>query len=397
MREAITNMPDLPADLPASALAHHDEPAPTPRFPHLHLPAIEEGANHLQIYTCGSALYDAMLAAIDGARERIYLESFIWKDDAVGQGFKERLARKAAEGVAVYVIFDGFGNTVVPRAFKTFPAPIHALEYEAIRRPWHLLDPRRYGTNHRKLLVVDGRIGFLGGYNLGSLYRTEWRDTHLGVEGPAAADLAHAFVHFWNAHSPRRDRIRRREPRQFVSAIQLWSNDALRLTFPIRNMYIAALDRAERQILLTNAYFLPDHVLLAALKAAATRGVDVQVMIPWRSNHAVVDWVARGYFETCLRAGIRVFGYQDMMLHAKTCTIDGQWSTIGTANLDRLSAVGNYELNAEIYSEQVARQMTAIFACDRTNTHELTLAKWARRSWRARLSERLLAPLRFLL
>ncbi|HEU5344260.1 MAG TPA: phosphatidylserine/phosphatidylglycerophosphate/cardiolipin synthase family protein [Ktedonobacterales bacterium] len=384
-------------ELTASALAHHDEPAPTPRFPHLHPPAIEEGANRLQLYTCGSALYDAMLVAIDSARERIYLESFIWKDDAVGQEFKARLARKAAEGVAVYVVFDGFGNTVVPRAFKSFSAPIHALEYQAIRRPWHALDPRRYVTNHRKLLVVDGRIGFLGGYNLGLLYRTEWRDTHLSVEGPAAADLAHAFAHFWNAHGPRRDHIRRREPRQFVSAIQLWSNDALRLTFPIRNMYIAALDRAERQILLTNAYFLPDPAFLAALKAAAARGVDVQVMIPWRSNHAIVDWVARGYIETYLRAGMRVFGYQDVMLHAKTCTIDGQWSTIGTANLDRLSAVGNYELNAEIYSEQVAQQMAAVFACDRTNAHEVTLAEWARRSWRARLSERLLAPLRYLL
>lgn len=385
------------ANLPAREMALHSEPAPVPRFPHLHLPSIQIGTNRLQLFSCGSMLYDAMLDAIDGARERIYLESFIWKDDAVGREFKERLLRKATAGVAVYVIFDGFGNTVVPRAFKMFPAPIHALEYQAIRRPWHVLDPRRYVTDHRKLLVVDGRIGFLGGYNLGSLYRTEWRDTHINLEGPAAAGLAHVFAQFWNAHGPRRDHIREREPRRFEAAIQFWSNDALRLTFPIRNMYLAAFERAEQQILLTNAYFLPDHVLLAALGAAARRGVDVQVMVPWRSNHAVVDWVVRGYFESCLRAGIRVFGYQGVMLHAKTCTIDGQWSTVGSANLDRLSGVGNYELNAEIYSERIAKQMEAIFTCDRANAHELTLQEWARRPWRTQLSERLLAPLRFIL
>lgn len=381
-----------------SAPAHHDEPEPTPRFPHQHLPPVAVGANRLQLYTCGSTVYDAMLAAVDGAQERIYLESYIWKDDTVGREFKERLARKAAAGVNVYVIFDGFGNTVVPRTFKTtFPPPIHVLEYQAIRRPWHALDPRRYVTDHRKLLVVDGRIGFLGGYNLGSLYRTEWRDTHFAVDGPAAADLAHAFTNFWNAHGPRRDHIRGREPRRFQAEIQLWGNDALRLTFPIRNMYLAAFDQAERQILLTNAYFLPDHALLTTLQAAARRGVDVQVMVPWHSNHTLVDWVARGYFEAYLRAGVRVFAYQGAMLHAKTCTIDGQWTTIGTANLDRLSGVGNYELNAEIYSESVAGQMTSIFMCDRTAAHEVNLAEWARRPWHTRVSERLLAPLRYFL
>jgi cardiolipin synthase len=385
----------LDASVPTGA--HRDEPVPVPRFPHTHPPAITVGANQLRIYSCGTELYDAMLAAIDEARESIYLESFIWKDDTVGRAFKERLAARAAAGVAVYVIFDGFGNTVVRRAFKSFPAPIHALEYQAIRRPWHVFDLRRYGTDHRKLLVVDGRVGFLGGYNLGTLYRTEWRDTHLRVEGPAGADLAHAFVDFWNAHGPRRARIIQRAPRQFDATIQLWGNDALRLTFPIRNMYIAAFARAERHILLTNAYFLPDHVLLSGLAAAARRGVDVRVLVPWESNHALVDWVARGYFEACLHAGIRVYGYRGAMLHAKTCTIDGAWTTIGTANLDRLSGVGNFELNAEIHSTELARQMDDLFATDLTTAMEVTRADWARRPWLSRLSERLLAPLRFLL
>jgi cardiolipin synthase len=319
-------------------------------FPHPHLDEVSVGKNRLQIYDYGRDLYDAMLAAIDAAQESIYLETFIWKDDAVGRAFKEHLIRKAAEGVEVYVIFDSFGNTVVPHAFKVFPPTIHVLPYQAIRRPWHLFDLRRYALDHRKLLIVDGSIGFIGGYNLGSLYATTWRDTHLRICGPAAADLAQSFTDFWNGYATGRKRITRRYPRRFDSRINFRATNALRLTFPIRNMYIQAIDQAEHSIRLTNAYFVPDHMLLAALKAAAARGVDVRVLVPWISNHVVVDWLTRGYFTQCLRAGIRVFGYRHM-LHAKTCTIDGQWSTIGTANLDRLSAVGNYEINAEVYSE----------------------------------------------
>ena len=128
--------------------------------------------------------------AIEQAREAIYLETYIWKADALGERFKEALIRKAQEGVAVYVVFDWFGNVVVPHAFKRFPAPVHTLAYRPIRRPRHLLDPRRYALEHRKLLVVDGETAFLGGYNIGAMYATEWRDTHLRLKGPAARRLA---------------------------------------------------------------------------------------------------------------------------------------------------------------------------------------------------------------
>ena len=366
-------------------------------FPHIHLSEVTVGENHLRTYDYGRDLYDAMIAAIEYAKECIYLESFIWKDDAVGRELKEHLARKARAGVAVYVIFDSFGNLVVPRAFKRFPPEIHTMEYHALTRPWHFFDPRRYALDHRKLLVVDGRIAFIGGYNIGSLYATEWRDTHLRIRGPAATDLAQSFVDFWNNAARKRNRIKRHYQRRFDPLIALHGTNAMRLTFPIRDMYIEAIDRAERCILLTNAYFIPDHILLEALKAAAERGVDVQVLLPWASNHIVADWLARGYFTVCLSAGIRIFGYRGAMIHAKTCTIDGQWSTIGTANLDRLSSVGNYEINVEVYSSELARQMEQLFECDKTNAFELTLETWIARPWYAEISERVLAPLRFAL
>lgn len=365
-------------------------------FPHPYLNEVQVGENILEVYDYGRDLYDAMLAAIDNARDSIYLETYIWKDDAVGQEFKEHLARKAAQGVDVYVVFDRFANTVVPHDFKVFPPSINVLQYQSICRPWHVFDPRRYALDHRKLLVVDGCSSFIGGYNLGSLYATSWRDTHLRIEGPASADLAQSFIDFWNQQHPKYRRITRHYPRRFNPLINVRGTSTLRLMFPIRDMYIEAIDRAEHAIRLTNAYFVPDRVLLDALKDAAGRGVDVQVLVPWVSNHVVVDWLTRGYFTECLKAQVRIFGYRHM-LHAKTCTIDSQWSTIGTANLDRLSSIGNYEINVEVYSKKLAHQMEELFKCDKTNTFELTLDQWMSRPWYAKLGEHILHPLRFLL
>lgn len=365
-------------------------------FPHDTLPEVQVGENTLRVYTYGQDLYGAMLEAIDCAHESIYLETFIWKDDEVGRDFKARLIDKAEAGVDVRVVFDWFGNLVVPRAFKVFPPCVRVCEYQPISRPWHLLDPRRYALDHRKLLVIDGRVGFLGGYNLGSLYATEWRDTHLRIEGPAAAQLAHLFVDFWNRQLARPDRVRRHYPRQFDPLIVARHTDTLQLSFPIRGMYIAAIDRAERRILITNAYFIPDGSLVDSLVEAAERGVDVEILIPWNSNHPTADWLARGYFIRCLRAGIRIFAYKTM-IHAKTCTVDGEWSTIGTANLDRLSSVGNYEVNVEVYSRDLARQMEGIFAEDRSDAEEITLEHWERRPWPWKAGERILEPLRNLM
>ncbi len=367
-------------------------------FPHQPIEEVQVGENSLKLYAYGRDLFDAMLEAIDAAQESIYLETYIWKDDAVGKEFQERLARKAEEGVAVYVIFDSFGNLVVPRTFKSsFHPAIHVLEYRAIRRPWQMLDPRRYALDHRKLLIVDGITSFIGGYNLGALYATQWRDTHLSLRGPGATELARAFIGFWNRFCPAHEQITQRYHHQFDALITISQNEAMRASFPIRDMYIAAIDEAEQSILLTTAYFVPDHMLLDALKDAARRGVDVRVLIPWNSNHVVANWITHSYFTDCLQGGIRIFGYRYTMLHAKTCTIDGQWSTVGTCNLDRLSLVGNYEINVAVYSAEFAGQMSALFAEDTAEKFELTMEQWEGRPWYIKVSERILAPLRFMM
>ncbi|HLY67308.1 MAG TPA: phospholipase D-like domain-containing protein, partial [Chloroflexota bacterium] len=369
---------------------------PQAAFPHARFAPVSVGANELQLYSYGEHLYEDMLAAIDAARERIYLETFIWKGDAVGRKFKERLVARAEAGIEVYVIHDHFGNLVVPASFKEFPPAIHVLAYRAMTRPWQVFDPRHYALEHRKLLVVDGREAFIGGYNIGAAYATKWRDTHLRIEGPGAADLAQDFASFWNEHVPEDQRITRAYRRHFDPLFRLEGNDAAKLAFPIRDMYLAAIDTAAECVRLTSAYFVPDSALVRGLIQARRRGVEVKILLPWVSNHVVTDWLARGYFEQLLREGVRIFAYE-AMLHAKTCTIDGQWCTVGTANLDRLSAVGNYEVNIEVYSADLARQMEELFEGDLEKAHELHLDEWLNRPWPSKLSERILEPLRSLM
>ncbi len=367
------------------------------RVPHIDQPEIFVEENRVKIFSYGADLFDAMYEAIASAQEHIFIESYLWKADAVGEEFKRRLVEKAREGVQVYVIFDEFGNLVVPSEFKNFPPELHTMRFRPINRPWHFFDPRRYSLEHRKTLVVDGHVAFVGGYNIGKLYAGHWRDTHVRIAGPAAYDIADSFCDFWNDHAPRSQRIDLHFPLRFAPAISLHDNNALRLTFPIRDMYIDAINRAQKHILLTNAYFIPDHILLNSLIAAAERGVAVHILVPWTSNHILADFASRGYFRSCLRAGIHIWGYRDAMIHSKTCTIDDEWSTIGTANLDRLSALGNYELNVEIYSRNVARQMRELFEHDQLNSTELTAERWERRPWYVKLSEWTMAPLRLML
>ena len=371
--------------------------APFAPFPHSELEPVTLGDNRLEIFTYGEDLFRDMLRAIDEAKECIFLETYIWKNDELGQQFKDHLIRKAEQGVQVYCIFDAVGNLVVPAPFKRFPPSIHKLAYFPFKRLRHLFDPRRYALDHRKLLIVDDREAYIGGYNLGQVYATQWRDTHLRISGPSAARLARAFAEFWNRNTNEAEHITRSYHRGYDTSLLIRGTDALRLTFPIRDMYLNGIENAEHHILLTSAYFIPDSSLLGALKAAAARGVDVQVLVPWTSNHIVADWASHAYFTECLEAGIRIFGYQHAMIHAKTCTADSCITTIGTANLDRLSSVGNYEINVAIYCEDLAREMEKIFAADKTNAFELTLGDWKGRPIYVKLSEQIIKRLRFVL
>jgi cardiolipin synthase len=347
-------------------------------------------------YTYGEQLYTAMLAAIESAHQRILFETYIIKSDAMGRRFKDALVAAADRGVEVYVIYDAFANLVVNPRFLRFPKNVHVLRFPVIRFTVRFLSPRAWGRDHRKILAIDDRVAFVGGYNVGSLYATDWRDTHLRIDGDAVWELVNAFVDFWNVHGPG-PRLADQGAPAWDPSVRAHRNVPSQLTYPIRAMYLEGIDHARSDIRLTTAYFLPDRDILAALTTAASRGVRVQILLPRISNHVVTDWLARGHFSELLDAGVRIYRYDDWMVHAKTITIDGIWSSVGTANIDRLSLTGNYEINLEVHGAELADHLTAVFDLDVANSEELTAVEWNRRFVGYKACEWLLRPLRPLL
>lgn len=346
------------------------------------------------LYTYGEDLYRDMLAAIRGARHRIFLETFIWKDDGVGRAFRDALNDAAERGVEVYVIYDGFGNLVVRPSFYHFHPDMHVFRFPTLH-PALLLSPlRATGVTHRKLLVVDNEVGFVGGYNIGALYATQWRDTHVRLTGPAVFELGHSFAQVWNHLSTGRPKLSPHNPVSWNSPLRAINNIPADLVYPIRSVYLDAISRARDHIHLTTAYFIPDQQILAALIEAARRGVDVRVILPEESNHLVADWLSRGFYTALLREGITILLYRHAMIHAKTASIDGEWSIVGTANIDRLSLRFNYETDLEIQDRDFAADMERIFAVDSDNCRQVVLEEWRVRHPAARIAETVLVPLR---
>ena len=363
---------------------------------------VEVGAGTMTTYTYGRDLYDDMIAAIENASRQVLFETYIWKGDATGERFKRALADAADRGVDVYCIYDGFANLVVSPVFKRFPSTMKVLRYPVYSAGWRFFDLRRYGRDHRKILVVDDNVGFVGGYNIGSAYETEWRDTHVRITGPGVWDLKRAFADFWNLN--RRRRLRHSERPLLLETSSTWEpqirvqRNVPRLwMFPIRAMYIEAINRASHNVWMTQAYFMADQDFVDAMKNAALRGVDVRLLLPLKSNHIVADWVSRGYFSQLLDAGVKILRFKGAMVHAKTATVDGTWSTVGTANIDRLSLSGNYEINLEVIDPALAANLETIFATDESNCVPLTRGEWETRDLHRKFTEVVLAPLRHLL
>lgn len=371
---------------------------PSRRLPRVEPHDVPVPGGDLRIYTSGESLFDDMLADIDAATHRVFFESYIWKGDEIGHAFRDALVRAHERGVEVFVAFDEFANLVVPRSFFAgLPEGIHVKRHPLLGR-FPFVTPRQSGRNHRKLLVVDSRAAYLGGYNVGSLYADRWRDTHARVSGEMVVELANAFVDYWNVAPGRcSPHLEHPDSRTWSSTMRVHRNIPTDMVYPIRNMYLEAIDRADERILLTAAYFIPDDVLTRALVEAARRGVDVRILVPHFSNHVVADWLSRRSYTELLSGGVRILRYENAMVHAKTATIDGRWTTLGTANIDRLSLAGNYEINLEILDADVAAQMEEVFDADALNSTEITLAQWVERPFVSRLAEGLLSPYRPLL
>ena len=373
--------------------------------------------NKVSLLQDGTATYHAMFAAIRNAQDHINLESYIIEDDEIGQQFADLLLEQQARGVQVNLIYDSVGGFNTPKAYfdRLSAGGIEVLEFNPInplaaKGPW-LLNNR----DHRKLLVVDGRIAFIGGINISSVYssgsivrlsgeETEsavaWRDTHLQIEGPVVGELQKLFMDTWEKQHGKplaaKDYFPVLEPRggEIVRAIGSTPDDPYSLIYLT---LISAIGNAEKQVYLTNAYFVPDPQLLKALTDAAGRGVDVRLMLPSHSDSAVVFHAGRSHYSTLLDGGVKIYERVGALLHAKTAVIDEVWSTVGSTNLDWRSFLDNDEINAVILGRDFARQMLAMFAQDLASSQAIDPERWKNRplslrfkEWMARVWGRLL-------
>ncbi|WP_298234830.1 phosphatidylserine/phosphatidylglycerophosphate/cardiolipin synthase family protein [uncultured Azohydromonas sp.] len=372
--------------------------------------------NRAQLLQNGPATYEAMFSAIRAARDHVNVEFYILEDDEVGQRFRELLLERQRAGAQVNLLYDSVGSLRTPKSFfdPLREAGARVLEFNPVnplkvRRGWNVNQ-----RDHRKLVVVDGRVAFLGGINISSVYSggslsgsrgrsvTEqqqrqrergalpWRDTQVQIEGPAVAEFQRLFMQTWSAQHgpelPARDYFPTLQPqgREVVRAIGSSPDEPYSFIYAT---LISALRSAETEILITTAYFVPDPQLLETLQEAAGRGVKVKMLLPSRSDSAFVLAAGRAYYQALLDAGVELYERHEALLHAKTAVIDGVWSTVGSTNLDWRSFLHNQELNAVVLGPGFGARMREVFNADLAASRRIEPAEWASRSWKQRLAE----------
>ena len=363
--------------------------------------------NQVLLLQDGPATYEAMFAAILAARDHINMETYILEDDEVGQRFAQALIDKQRQGVQVNLIRDSLGTFGTPVAFfqRLSDSGIRVLEFNPVnplvgRKDWELNQ-----RHHRKLLIVDGRTAFLGGINISSVYSggsssrgsrarsdasSAWRDTDLQLQGPVVAELQKLFIATWETQKGEplitKNYFPRPESagRQVVRAIGSSPDEAYSLIYAT---LLSAIGSAETSVHLTNAYFVPDPQLLAALEAAVQRGVNVTLILPSRTDSWLVFHAGRGYYEQLLRAGVKIYERRGVILHSKTALIDGVWATVGSTNLDWRSFLHNHELNAVVLGAEFGSQVQAMFEKDLAASDAVTLEQWELRPLHLRIKE----------
>lgn len=355
--------------------------------------------NHVAVLNDSDAAYDAMRAALQSARHHIHMQSYIWRGDDTGRGFAGLLTEKARQGVQVRVMTDGFGSFSSPASMfgALQAAGGHVNSFYPLTGLARLWPPNL--RNHRKIIVVDGTIGFTGGFNIGDEYRGAWRDTHVRIEGPSVVFLQETFAEGWDDATGEKLEDEAYFPDSEAGGdhvVQVVSSGPDRKFEVLFQLFFAGITGARNRVFLTTPYFVPDRAMLAALRTAALRGLDVRVLVPRISDFPISRLAARSFYLDLLEAGVRLFEYERGILHAKTLVVDGIWSTIGSANMDKRSFRLNFETNVSIYGADVAEDLERQFERDLDHSREITEDEIRRSSYARRTVERccaLLAPL----
>jgi cardiolipin synthase len=367
--------------------------------------------NKVTLLIDGPATYAAMFKAMENARDHINLETFIIEDDETGRRFSDLLLKKQAEGVQVNLIYDSRGGFRTPAPFfqRLRDAGIQVLAFNPInplkaRGSWSLAHP-----DHRKILIVDGKIVFTGGINISEVYSSRpsggsrlsgtkqgkkapipWRDTDVQIEGPVVAEFQKLFLETWQLQKGAKLSERnyfpvlKAEGNSLVRAVGSSPGQSNRLTFVL---YVSAITFSERSLHLTNAYFVPDDETVNALRDAAGRGVDVKLVLPGNTDTSLTLNAGRYYYSELLKSGVKLYERRDVLLHAKTAVIDNVWSTVGSTNMDFWSFSSNDEVNAVILNKEFASEMEKMFAGDLAASHEIRLDEWEKRPWLDRIKE----------
>ena len=352
--------------------------------------------NRIDVLRNGVQIFPSMLAAVRAARKTIDLEFYIYWDGEIGRTFAQTLAERARAGVEVKVILDAIGSAKMSGDLIEFMRRngIDIEWYHPVR--WYTLSRANHRT-HRKLLIVDGEVGFTGGVGIADEWLGDadgpnhWRETQVRVEGPAVTQMQFAFMDNWVKSRGEiltgLNYFPQLEPRGEHLAQVIKSSPA-EGSSTVKLLYIISIVSAVRSIYINNAYFIPDSDTIRALEGAVRRGVDVKVIVPGEfTDVPIVRQASRWHYEMLLRKGIRMHEYEKTMMHAKTMVVDGIWSTIGSSNFDDRSFRLNDEVNVNIYDEGIAATMEAMFEDDLAHSREISLGRWYKRPALSRLKE----------
>ncbi len=354
--------------------------------------------NNLQILNNGDKTLKVIFAALEQAHHHIHLEYYIIEEDETGNRLKDILVRKSLQGIEVRVIYDDVGSWGLSRKYlkELKKAGADVQPFMEVRFP-RLTSKVNY-RNHRKIAIIDGETGFTGGINFADRYVKgqkkigPWRDTHLMLKGDAVACLQVVFAADW--YFVKRENLT--GPAYFKPMSEI-ENTAVQISASgpdsdwdsISQAFFAAISGARKEVFIVTPYLMPTPSILTALKTTALGGVDVRILIPAFSDALIPKWCSFSFVEELLEAGVRIFLYQKGFIHSKMMMVDGNFSSLGTTNLDFRSLETNFEVNAFIYDEPFTRQLKAYFNTDLHNSQEVTMAEWKKRPWKSHLKESL--------
>jgi cardiolipin synthase len=366
------------------------------------------GGNRVKLLFNGEQTFPAMLEAIRGARKTITYTQYLYQDGAIAHEMAAALAERCRAGVRVHLLIDSHGGGNMPKEIPDLWSNA-GCQLQWFRRikvvqfitPWELF---RYNyRTHRRILVVDGRIGFTGGHGVSEAWtgdgRTDnhWRDTDARLEGPLVQQLQAAFVESWRETTGDvlggEDYFPVLKPLGDVFA-QVVKSSPFGGSFESYMLFLLSITSAKRSIHISNPYFLPDERMQTALLEAAKRGVRVVALTPGKIDHKLVYWASRSGFEPLLLGGIEIYEYQAALLHAKTMVVDGVWATVGSTNLDNRSFALNEEINLIVYDRGLAGQLEKAFEEDLKHAKKLTYEAWKARSLYEKVLEWFTVPLR---